>query len=272
MNTEENNKPSPDPAKEEKQDKSQSKSALLKEYKIEDPEVKATLEGLSDIMVRHEVGKSQKKKAEFDEREAKGEDLTQEKKKFMNEAYLRFLFVNCEVNIAKKHAVEDPVPNKINENMFIGSIGTASNLKELKKAGITHIVTCLDFKYQPFEDHFQYLHVPVLDTASADIGSYFQKALDFFEKSLDENKESKVFIHCFAGVSRSSTVAAALLISIEKINRDKALVKLKTCRPKVNPNQGFLASLLTWEQKQLPKEEWSPEETQKTEEAEEPSA
>jgi len=43
---------------------------------------------------------------------------------------------------AMKLTKEDPVPGKVFEDIYIGSIGCAYNSKKMKELGITHILCC----------------------------------------------------------------------------------------------------------------------------------
>jgi protein-tyrosine phosphatase len=55
-----------------------------------------------------------------------------------------------------------------------------------------------------------------------------------------------VFVHCFAGISRSSTVVLDYLLTYENLQMKRfqdALAYLRTFRPQVNPNIGFVELL-----------------------------
>ncbi len=52
-----------------------------------------------------------------------------------------------------------------------------------------------------------------------------------------------MLVHCEFGVSRSATVVAAYLMHARGCGVDAALQFLRTRRPKVKPNPGFLEEL-----------------------------
>lgn len=58
-----------------------------------------------------------------------------------------------------------------------------------------------------------------------------------------ENPNSKFLFHCFAGISRSTTMALSLLSSILNISVDDAYRLAKEKRVIVQPNQGFYHAL-----------------------------
>ena len=53
--------------------------------------------------------------------------------------------------------------------------------------------------------------------------------------------------HCFAGISRSSTVCIAYLMNSKKIKKDEALSLIRVNRPQANPNQGFVTQLQAYQ-------------------------
>ena len=58
------------------------------------------------------------------------------------------------------------------------------------------------------------------------------------------NKSTKFLFHCYAGVSRSSTVAIAFLAFITKLRPEEVFNYAKLRRPVISPNQGFITDLL----------------------------
>ena len=52
-----------------------------------------------------------------------------------------------------------------------------------------------------------------------------------------------VLVHCMSGVSRSAAVSIAYKMKIEGKSYDDAYTELKTARPDVDPNAGFIAQV-----------------------------
>lgn len=54
-------------------------------------------------------------------------------------------------------------------------------------------------------------------------------------------------VQCMAGISRSSAIILAYMMRKLGVNLDNALAYVKTKRPKVNPNEGFMRQLRLYE-------------------------
>lgn len=52
-----------------------------------------------------------------------------------------------------------------------------------------------------------------------------------------------VLVHCMSGVSRSAAVSIAYKMKVEGMTYDAAYTELKTARPDVDPNAGFIAQV-----------------------------
>lgn len=161
----------------------------------------------------------------------------------------------------------DDFPSEIIPNqLYLGNIHHALNLKVLRSLGITHIVNCT----QSIENKFHskgigYCRVPVNDKSSESILHYFVKAIRFIEKvrgeathsndssdSKDSNHSSdavsnhsnRIMIHCHAGISRSSTITIAYLMFSWKMTMFDAIAHVQSKRYQIQPNQGFKNQLL----------------------------
>ena len=63
-------------------------------------------------------------------------------------------------------------------------------------------------------------------------------------------KGGRVFVHCYAGVSRSPTVCIAYLMKLHQWSLSQAYDYVKSRRPHISPNLHFMGQLLAF-QKQL---------------------
>ncbi|KTG38377.1 hypothetical protein cypCar_00018056 [Cyprinus carpio] len=61
--------------------------------------------------------------------------------------------------------------------------------------------------------------------------------------TLKKLKGGVVLVHCNAGVSRSASVVIGFLMSQEKMSFDEAFSAVKTARPYIQPNPGFMSQL-----------------------------
>jgi len=84
--------------------------------------------------------------------------------------------------------------------------------------------------------------VPIVDSPDADIGAYLPRATEQLHAALSA-PNSAVFVHCQAGISRSSTVVLGYLMRYRGMMLDDALLLCRRKRPVVFPNPGFLFAL-----------------------------
>ncbi|KAJ6458322.1 protein-tyrosine phosphatase-like protein [Mycena vitilis] len=141
-------------------------------------------------------------------------------------------------------------------NLYLGSEFGARNLEMLRRLGITHILTVMldpavsavprreESKAQVNDDGFRRMRIPVMDWPDEEIMSYFQAANEFIDGARITMQQG-VLVHCQVGVSRSATVVTAYLMACRPPLYDDAaaLEFLRTRRPIVQPNWGFLAQL-----------------------------
>ena len=140
---------------------------------------------------------------------------------------------------------DDNKPIEINPHLYLGSIGCASNLKQLQNFKITHIVCAASGVKNFFPDKFKYFNINILDSDKENIKQYFKESFDFIDKAIKNG--GNVLVHCHAGVSRSSSILIAYIMKSQKMKLDKILELLKTKREKVSPNAGFLQQLKEYE-------------------------
>ena len=123
-----------------------------------------------------------------------------------------------------------------------------SNSKDgLQKAGITHVLSVCGGHPPKFPSFFTYKVVSVLDTEKQNLKKHFKECIDFIKEAIDyEGGMGRVFVHCFAGVSRSATIVASYLIQEHGMTLAEAMSYIKTKRPFVNPNSGFRKQLFAF--------------------------
>ena len=134
--------------------------------------------------------------------------------------------------------------DKITDEIYQGSEIAAANLKNLTNAGITHIIVVGSGLSINFPDKFDYFQIEINDVETENIYEHFQSAYNFIEKVIE--CKGKVFIHCKAGISRSSAITCSYLIKKYKIKYAEALKILRKGRQEASPNSGFIIQLLKW--------------------------
>jgi hypothetical protein len=132
--------------------------------------------------------------------------------------------------------------HEICDGVFIGDIASATNRSEMKKAGITHILTAVPGMNPHFPKDFRYYNVPVMDIETENISPYLGNAIMFIEEAIASG--GKVLVHCMCGVSRSATIVAAWRLSRDSdITVDQTIQLIQSKRGCIDPNPGFRAQL-----------------------------
>lgn len=158
----------------------------------------------------------------------------------------RIAFINYRLTMT------DGIPQNIPgfDYLYIGSIGSAYNLENLRKYGITHILCLSEVIKLRFPDHFIYQRVAISDKPTFDLQPYLQACYEFIDEAKafihpETNQPGKVLVHCYQGISRSTAVCCAYLITSSKglITRDEGLGRIKSIRQKACPNTGFMKIL-----------------------------
>ena len=150
----------------------------------------------------------------------------------------------CGCTIPCSIAVCEAKFQKVIDGLFIGPLQAAFLISELQKNNITHVVDLYNDKYFKHHNYFEYFSVKVEDTPDTDIRSHFDRVISFIDKG---RKKGGVLVHCQAGISRSASFVIAYLMKEEKMKLKDALQLVKSVRPIVSPNKGFLAQLSDFE-------------------------
>lgn len=131
--------------------------------------------------------------------------------------------------------------SRINDYLYIGDYKDAGDYHMLKNRGITHIL-CAAGELRPnFPDHFEYKYIRGSDDPYFDLSRHFDEAADFIHGAVRGG--GQVLIHCYAGVSRSTSCTIAYLIKHEGYTFEEALELCRSGRSIVEPNSGFVQQL-----------------------------
>ncbi|XP_073676564.1 dual specificity protein phosphatase 1 [Garra rufa] len=140
-------------------------------------------------------------------------------------------------------------PVEILPFLYLGSAYHASRKDMLDMLGITALINVSSNCPNHFEDHFQYKSIPVEDNHKANIGSWFNEAIEFIDSV--RNKGGRVFVHCQAGISRSATICLAYLMRTNRVKLEEAFEFVKQRRSIISPNFSFMGQLLQFESQVL---------------------
>ncbi|XP_055818113.1 dual specificity protein phosphatase 1-like isoform X2 [Solanum dulcamara] len=136
---------------------------------------------------------------------------------------------------------EDKNSCMIEEGLYLGSFGAANNKDALKSLNLTHILTIARDINPPYPNEFVYKVLAVHDRVDVNISHYFEECFDFIEEA--KRQGGGVLVHCFAGKSRSATIVIAYLMKKHGMSRSEAFQLVKSKRPVVSPNAGFMTQL-----------------------------
>eukprot|EP01080_Neovahlkampfia_damariscottae_P009566 gene9566-1769_t len=137
-------------------------------------------------------------------------------------------------------------PDMIVENLYLGSIRSASNRSLFEQLNIKNVLT-VAHGINPFHEEIaNYKIISIPDESSSDLYSLFDECIDFIIESM---KQGPVLVHCQAGVSRSATIITAFIMKSKGMRLDDALKFVRERRSCICPNSGFIEQLKKYESK-----------------------
>ena len=145
-------------------------------------------------------------------------------------------------------------PDRIAPNLYVGCEYASVNVEQLQEDyGIGHVIVAAHegdthIRRPPNNNHNP-ISVTVLDIddrPSEDISKYFDQVHDAYSAQQQEGKS--LLIHCVSGVSRSGSLAVALLMKTYHLSYEDAVALARQGRPAISPNRGFQKQLLKYEQ------------------------
>jgi len=127
--------------------------------------------------------------------------------------------------------------------LYIGPCSaTSSTSTFVARQGITHIIS-VGKKPGSMLDSVTYLRLSIEDDPSANLSKAGGEAIAFINKARAGKKQSKVFVHCSAGISRSPAIVAFYLVQSCGMSLKRALGLIISARPNACPNPGFVSQL-----------------------------
>lgn len=139
---------------------------------------------------------------------------------------------------------------KIVAPLYLGGVRALQDRAFMRKIGA--VVSIIDPERFPkfLLDEFvgpkrSYLYLPLDDDPRENISKYFEKSYQFIKNQTDQG--IPVFVHCVQGKSRSSTIVAYYLMRKYGITAIEALNMVKSKRPIICPNPGFIKALVDHE-------------------------
>lgn len=158
---------------------------------------------------------------------------------------------NLELNIEKfqqkniSFMDENSCGSRITSRIFLGDANCAQNLKWLKKNKITHIINAAKEVPNYFPSKFKYLNLNMEDSTDYIIEK-LDRAIKFILEAIYESplpNNNYIYIHCYAGISRSASVVAYYLIICRHMTLNQAIQFIKNKRPQIKPNSSYMLQL-----------------------------
>ena len=133
--------------------------------------------------------------------------------------------------------------DQIDENLWLGNLSSACDIKSLKEKGIKKILSVFGGKVpiHKKEDGFIQLSFKIADHYTFNIIQFFGECLNFIKG------EEKILVHCLAGASRSATIVIAYLMWNKKMKYEDAIKLVSDKRKGADPNIGFKEQLKMFE-------------------------
>ncbi|KAJ1734411.1 tyrosine protein phosphatase yvh1 [Coemansia biformis] len=125
--------------------------------------------------------------------------------------------------------------------LYVGSSMAEGDLPKLRECRITHILSVATHYVASYPTEFTYKLVSIDDLPEENIIQDFPECNRFIRGALDAG--GRVLVHCMAGQSRSAAVAAAFLMQRDQLDTAQALAAIRTRRPQIHPNEGFVEQL-----------------------------
>jgi len=214
-------------------------------------------------MSRYEMIQAKKKKdqEEKERKEREAQEALEAKKQKLKEAKKQAKdaapkVAEVDLNLASKIWTAKGLGT-----IFIGKKSNAQDKEHLEELGITQVLNCA--KEIPIPNFYDksgigYHHLEMEDKAAFAIEDFFEEGADFINECM-ENK-ANTLVHCQEGKSRSTSMVIAYFMKYQNMNCESALAVCAARRQLVQPNNGFMTKLKTYEQSLAKKEAGEAEE------------
>lgn len=141
--------------------------------------------------------------------------------------------------------------HEIIPGIFLGNKEAAHDLQFLRRNNIRLVVNCTkDIPFQSSISTIENYRVPVDDKlAHEDSEKLLFLMPMILQKILSAHyNRSNVLVHCFAGIQRSATVVACLLMFMHRMTSEEAIVYIRSIRPiAFTPSANFRYTLQKFE-------------------------
>lgn len=145
-----------------------------------------------------------------------------------------------DLNHNKNNHIAEIVPS-----LFIGSYAMV-NSSELEYNKITDVINTAYEVYYNLDKKYSYFLLPLKDSPNQHLIEYLDEICEYIHMLI--NNSCKVLVHCYMGISNSSSIIIAYLIKYHNMDCDQALLYVRNKRY-VNPNDRFISDLKEYHKK-----------------------
>uniref|UniRef100_A0A671WY94 protein-serine/threonine phosphatase n=1 Tax=Sparus aurata TaxID=8175 RepID=A0A671WY94_SPAAU len=135
-------------------------------------------------------------------------------------------------------------PSKIFDYLYLGSEWNAANFEELQKNNVGYILNMTREIDNFFPESFTYMNIRVYDVEATDLLCHWPDTYNFINTARKSGQA--VLVHCKMGISRSGSTVIAYAMKQQHWTLDVALAYVRERRSIVNPNDGFMKQLQTY--------------------------
>ena len=131
--------------------------------------------------------------------------------------------------------------SKLDDKIYLTDFYGAEKHDKLKELGVVRVISLggiTEHKVYKKSDDFEYLSILLDDEEDEDISIYFEETNKFILES-----PGPVLIHCWAGISRSVSIVIVHFILSKRMSYLQSFFFIKTIRPFISPNVGFMEAL-----------------------------
>ncbi|XP_042175577.1 dual specificity protein phosphatase 22-A isoform X3 [Oncorhynchus tshawytscha] len=138
--------------------------------------------------------------------------------------------------------------NKVVDGLYLGNIRDSENRESLSQNNITHILSVYN-NAKPVLEDMTYLCIHAADASSQNLSQHFKESIRFIHEC--RLNGGACLVHCLAGVSRSTTMVVAYLMTVTTYSWEECLSAVKAVRSFVGPNYGFQQQLQEYQMNQV---------------------
>ncbi|XP_025058878.1 dual specificity protein phosphatase 22-A-like [Alligator sinensis] len=134
--------------------------------------------------------------------------------------------------------------SKVVKGLYLGNIRDSEDKENLARNGVTHILSVHN-NAKPVLEDVTYLCISASDSSAQNLIQHFKECIKFIHECRLHG--GGCLIHCLAGVSRSTTILVAYLMTVTDLSWEECLAATRAVRSYVSPNFGFPAvCALSW--------------------------